>query len=75
MLHALPAATIEQLAARLEHAEFAPGQTVFEQAEHGEQFYVVEAGEAEVVRDGHLVRADETEVAREQRRQAERFRT
>jgi cytosine/adenosine deaminase-related metal-dependent hydrolase len=31
-------------------------------------------GGEEVVRDGHLVRADETEVAREQRRQAERFR-
>ena len=56
MLHALPAATIEQLAARLEHAEFASGQTVFEQAEHGEQFYVVEDGQAEVVRDGHLVK-------------------
>jgi hypothetical protein len=25
------------------------------------------------VRDGHLVRADEAELAREQRRQAERF--
>ena len=56
MLHALPAATIEQLAARLEHAEFTAGQTVFEQAEHGAQFYVVESGEAEVVRDGHLVK-------------------
>ena len=31
-------------------------------------------GGEEVVRDGHLVRADETEVAREHRRQAERFR-
>jgi cytosine/adenosine deaminase-related metal-dependent hydrolase len=31
-------------------------------------------GGEEVVRDGHLVRADETEIAREQRRQAERFR-
>jgi 8-oxoguanine deaminase len=28
---------------------------------------------AEVVRDGHLVRCDEDEIAREQRRQAERF--
>jgi len=31
-------------------------------------------GGEEVVRDGHLVRADETEIAREQRREAERFR-
>ena len=30
-------------------------------------------GGKEVVRDGHLVRADEGEIAREQRRQAERF--
>ncbi len=30
-------------------------------------------GGDEVVRDGHLVRADEGEIAREQRRQAERF--
>jgi cytosine/adenosine deaminase-related metal-dependent hydrolase len=30
-------------------------------------------GGEEVVRDGHLVRADESEIAREQRRQAERF--
>lgn len=30
-------------------------------------------GGEEVVRDGHLVRADEREIAREQRRQAERF--
>jgi cytosine/adenosine deaminase-related metal-dependent hydrolase len=30
-------------------------------------------GGEEVVRDGHLTRGDETEIAREQRRQAERF--
>jgi 8-oxoguanine deaminase len=30
-------------------------------------------GGEEVVRDGHLVRADESEIAREQRREAERF--
>ncbi len=55
MLGALPAATIEQLAGGLEHAEFAPGAVVFEQAERGERFYVVESGRAEVVRDGRLV--------------------
>jgi hypothetical protein len=52
MLGALPAATIEQLGAGLEHAEFAPRQTVFEQGERGERFYIVESGRAEVVRDG-----------------------
>ena len=55
MLRSLPAATIEQLAAGLEHAEFAPRAVVFEQADHGERFYVVESGAAEVVRDGRLV--------------------
>ena len=55
MLGALPAATIEQLGARLEHAEFVPRQTVFEQDERGERFYIVESGWAEVVRDGRVV--------------------
>ena len=55
MLGTLPAATIEQLGAGLEHAEFAPRQAVFEQGEPGDRFYVVESGRAEVVRDGRLV--------------------
>jgi CRP-like cAMP-binding protein len=55
MLGVLPAATIEQLGAALGHAEFAPGQLVFEQGDRGDRFYVVESGRAEVVRDGRLV--------------------
>jgi CRP-like cAMP-binding protein len=55
MLGVLPAATIEQLGAGLEHAEFAPRQVVVEQGEAGDRFYVVESGRAEVVRDGRLV--------------------
>src|SRR5215211_5425220 len=55
MLGALPAATIEQLGAGLEHAEFAPRQVVFEQGERGERFYIVESGGAEVIFDGRLV--------------------
>ncbi len=55
MLAALPAATIEQLGARLTHAEFAPGQAVFDQGDAGEGFYVVESGCAEVFRHGRLV--------------------
>ena len=35
---------------------FAPGQTVFEQGERGECFYVVESGRAEVVLDGRVVK-------------------
>jgi CRP-like cAMP-binding protein len=56
MLGVLPAATIEQLGARLEHAEFAPRDAVFEQGDRGESFYVVESGRAEVVLDGQVVR-------------------
>jgi CRP-like cAMP-binding protein len=55
MLRALPAATIEQLGAGLEHAEFVPRQVVFEQGERGERFYIVESGRAEVVLDGRVV--------------------
>jgi MFS family permease len=56
MLRALPAATIEQLGANLEHADYGPGQPVFEQGERGERFYVVESGRADVIRDGQVVR-------------------
>ena len=55
MLAVLPAATIEQLGAGLDHAEFAPGQTVFAQGDAGDRFYVVESGRADVVRDGRVV--------------------
>ncbi len=55
-LGALPAATIEQLGAGLDHAGFAPSETVFEQGERGDRFYVVESGRAEVVRGGRVVR-------------------
>ncbi len=54
-LGTLPAATIEQLGAGLAHAEFAPSQTVFEQGDRGDRFYVVESGRAEVVRGGRVV--------------------
>lgn len=55
MLAVLPATTIEQLGAGLEYAEFAPGEVVFEQGGHGDRFYVVQAGRAEVVRHGRVV--------------------
>ena len=55
MLRALPQATIEQLAAALDHAEIARRRAVFEQGDPGELFYIVEAGCAEVVRDGRAV--------------------
>jgi MFS family permease len=55
MLAVLPAATIEQLGAGLDHAEFAPGQTVFAQGDAGDRFYVVESGRADVVRHGQVI--------------------
>jgi len=55
MLRVLPAATIEQLAAGLTHAEFAPAQVVFEQGQPGDRYYVIESGRAEAVRDGRVV--------------------
>ena len=55
MLRVLPQPTIEQLAAALEHAEVAPGHAVFEQGDHGDHFYVIEAGSADVVHDGRPV--------------------
>jgi MFS family permease len=55
MLAVLPAATIEQLGAGLDHAQFAPGQTVFAQGEAGNRFYVVESGRAEVIRNGRVI--------------------
>jgi CRP-like cAMP-binding protein len=56
MLGALPVATIEQLASGLDHADFEPGHTVFEQGEPGEYFYIVQSGHAEVILDGRVVR-------------------
>ena len=55
MLRALPQPTIEQLAAALEHAEIPRGRAVFEQGAPGNLYYIVEAGSAEVVRDGILL--------------------
>jgi MFS family permease len=56
MLRVLPQATIEQLAAALEHAEIEPGQAVFEQGASGERFYVIEGGSVDVLRDGQTIR-------------------
>lgn len=55
MLGALPAGTIEALGADLKHAEFGPGQVVFEQDDRGDRYYVIESGQAEVVRNGSVV--------------------
>ena len=56
MLGALPVAMVEQLAGGLEHVGFAPGHAVFRQGERGDYFYVVQAGRADVILDGCIVR-------------------
>jgi MFS family permease len=56
MLRILPEATIEQLAARLSRTDLPPAASVFEQGDEGQDFYVIETGQARVVRDGQPVR-------------------
>jgi CRP-like cAMP-binding protein len=60
MLRPLPEATIEQLAARLSHAQVPAGASVFEQDDEGDDFYVIERGCAAVVLDGRPIRALES---------------
>jgi len=56
MLRPLPMPAIEILAVRAGRARFAAGQEVFHQGDHGDRFYVIEDGEADVIGDGHIVR-------------------
>jgi MFS family permease len=55
MLRPLPQPTIEQLAASIDRTEVPVGAAVFEQGDHGDRFYVVEEGAAEVLLDGRAV--------------------
>jgi hypothetical protein len=55
MLQPLPQATIEQLAARLGRMQLPAGALVFEQGDVGDEFYVIEQGGAEVVRNGQSI--------------------
>jgi MFS family permease len=56
MLRPLPMPAIENLAVHADHARFAAGQEVFHQGDHGDRFYVIEDGEADVIGDGRLIR-------------------
>jgi hypothetical protein len=55
MLRVLPAVTIEQLARAVRHTTVAPGECLCQQGEHGDTFYVIESGAAEVLRNGGLI--------------------
>jgi MFS family permease len=57
MLRPLPMPAIENLAVHVDHAHVAAGEEVFHQGDHGDRFYVIDEGEAEVIGDGQLIRA------------------
>jgi MFS family permease len=56
MLRPLPVSTIEHLARNVREESFEPGETVIEQGQVGEVFYVIVAGEVEVRESGRLLR-------------------
>jgi hypothetical protein len=57
MLKPLPMPAIENLAARAQELTVPAGQAVFAQGDVGDRYYVIEHGDAEVVRDGRPVRS------------------
>jgi MFS family permease len=56
MLRPLPVSTIEHLARSVREESVMPGETVIEQGQVGESFYVIVAGEVEVRANGRLLR-------------------
>jgi MFS family permease len=56
MLRPLPVSTIEHLARNVREESVEPGETVIEQGQVGESFYVIVAGEVEVRGNGSLLR-------------------
>jgi MFS family permease len=55
MLRPLPMPAVDDLARHVEHAEFGAGQKIFRQGDHGDRFYVIADGEADVTIDGRLI--------------------
>ena len=55
MLRTLPLPSIEQLARGLEPVALQPGSEVFRQGDVGDRYYVIEAGEVDVMGDGAVV--------------------
>lgn len=56
MFRPLPMPAIDELALHLDRIDFPAGEDVVAQGEPGDRFYVIEAGEAEVIGDGRLIR-------------------
>ena len=55
LLDALPLPALETVARQLDHVVVPAGETVFRQGDPGDRFYVVVAGTAQVVGDGHPI--------------------
>jgi MFS family permease len=60
MLRPLSMPAIENLAVHVDHFPVDPGEEVFHQGDHGDRFYVIEDGEAEVIGDGRFIRTLKT---------------
>jgi MFS family permease len=56
MFRPLPMPAIDELALHLDRVDFPEGEDVVAQGEHGDRFYVIEDGEADVIGDGRLIR-------------------
>jgi Cyclic nucleotide-binding domain/Major Facilitator Superfamily len=56
MLRPLPVSTIEHLARNVREESVEPGETVIEQGQVGDSFYVIVAGEVEVRENGEVLR-------------------
>jgi MFS family permease len=52
----LPMPAIDNLALHVEHLHVAAGEEVFHQGDHGDRFYVIHDGRADVIGDGRLIR-------------------
>jgi MFS family permease len=57
MFRPLPMPAIDELALHVENVRVDAGQEVFHQGDHGDRFYVIGDGEAEVIGDGRLIRS------------------
>ncbi|MBA2560516.1 MAG: MFS transporter [Propionibacteriales bacterium] len=55
MLNVLPLPAIERLARGLESVDVLAGHVVFQQGDVGDQYFVIESGEADVIGDGQVV--------------------
>jgi MFS family permease len=56
MFRALPMPAVDELALHVAPVRVAGGQEVFNQGDHGDRFYMIVDGEADVIGDGRLIR-------------------